>query len=675
MANDPEPEEPNPFKGTPLEHLFAPGGPLSGMAGLGGLAGGAGPAGGMDFNQIISQFKAMMEPHDGPLNWKVVDDLARSSVSQSPDPSPGRRDHDRVADAVQLADHWLDVATEFPSGVISTAAWSRAEWVVETRPVWKVLVEPVAAKSVSGIGNALPQEMQGAAGPLLGIIGQAVGGMLASQIGQGLGGLAGEVLTASDIGLPLGAPGKAALVISNVQDFAEGLDVSVDDVLLYLALREAAHQRLFAHVPWLREHLVGAVTDYAQGLELNVQQMQERIQEQMGSINPMDPASMQGLLEGGLFEPPVSPQQESALSRLEIALALVEGWVDEVVGQATVDRMPAATKLREAVRRRRAAGGPAEQTFAALVGLELRPRRLRDASTLWGGLRTRSGAEARDGVWMHPDLLPTAADLDDPLSFRAEATQPQGLSEDAFDEELRKLLESETPESPEAPEAPTPPAPPTPPTASDSSRRRAGGIARLGRARRCAGSAARPVRRPSRGRGRRHVALVVPRPHHGGSAGDRRRRGAGAAQPPPQGAAMVRVRRACRAGRPDAGGGGRAGGTRGVRDPGPATGAGAGPARRPRRTLLRPARPRVHRPPPRRPLRRDRAAGRAGGRECGVARRALVAGRRPPGARAGNGRPGGDRSLAGLSRAQSASAVTSVPGGGSSRAASDHPRR
>lgn len=454
MANDPEPEEPNPFKGTPFEHLFAAGGPLSGMTNLGGLGSGAS---GMDLNQIISQFKAMMEPHEGPLNWKVVDDLARSSVAQQPDPSPGRRDHDRVADAVQLADHWLDVATEFPSGVTSTAAWSRAEWIVETRPVWKVLVEPVAAKSVSGIGNALPQEMQGAAGPLLGIIGQAVGGMLAAQIGQGLGGLAGEVLTASDIGLPLGAPGKAALVMSNVREFAEGLDVSEDDVLLYLALREAAHQRLFAHVPWLREHLVGAVTDYAQGLELNVQQMQERIQEQMGGINPMDPASMQGLLEGGLFEPPVSPQQEAALSRLEIALALVEGWVDEVVGQATAERMPAAAKLREAVRRRRAAGGPAEQTFAALVGLELRPRRLRDASTLWGGLRARSGAEARDGVWMHPDLLPTATDLDDPLSFRAEATQPDALSEDAFDEELRKLLDGDAQEAPEASDAPDAP--------------------------------------------------------------------------------------------------------------------------------------------------------------------------------------------------------------------------
>lgn len=124
-----------------------------------------------------------------------------------------------------------------------------------------------------------------------------------------------------------------------------------------------------------------------------------------------------------------------------MTLALVEGWVDEVVSQATAERMPNATKLQEAVRRRRAAGGPAEETFASLVGLELRPRRLRDASTLWGSLRTRQGAEARDGVWMSPHLLPTDADLDDPLGFREGSDAPAELTEDAFDAELRNLLD------------------------------------------------------------------------------------------------------------------------------------------------------------------------------------------------------------------------------------------
>lgn len=275
------------------------------------------------------------------------------------------------------------------------------------------------------------------AGPLLGMIGKATGAMVASQVGQGVGALSSEVLGASDIGLPLGPDGKAALLPGNVEKFAAELDVSTDDVLLYLALREAAHQRLFANVRWLREHLIGAVTAYGEGIEINTAGIEEKLRE----IDPTNPMAMQSAMEGGLFDLAKSPAQQAALERLEITLALVEGWVDEVVSQATETRMPTAAKLQETVRRRRAAGGPAEQTFASLVGLELRPRRLRDASTLWGSLRTRQGTEGRDGVWMHPDLLPTAADLDDPLGFREDAATPESLTDEDFDAGLRELLD------------------------------------------------------------------------------------------------------------------------------------------------------------------------------------------------------------------------------------------
>jgi putative hydrolase len=433
----------NPFKGTPFEQLFGSGGLAGGLGGMQGL-------GGMpDLGQLFNQIQSLMQPHDGTINWDFALDMARKTAAQSPDPSATQKDQDAVAGALRLADHWLDETTTFPSGVTSTAAWSRAEWIVGTADVWKVLVEPIADGSVQALGNVLPEEARAMSGPLLGILGKAVGAMLASQVGSGLGALASEVLSVSDIGLPLAPTGKAALVPANVATFAEGLDVSADDVLLYLALREAAHQRLFAHVPWLREHLIGAVADYARGIEINAEGMQSRIEEQMRGIDPMNPESMQGLLDGGLFDLPQSPAQVAALQRLEVTLALVEGWVDEVVGQATAERMPAATKMQEAVRRRRAAGGPAEETFATLVGLELRPRRLRDASTLWGSLRTRQGTEARDGVWMHPDLLPTDADLDDPLGFREDAAAPESMSEDDFDAALRELLDGGgTPDAP-----------------------------------------------------------------------------------------------------------------------------------------------------------------------------------------------------------------------------------
>jgi putative hydrolase len=421
MSTDPDDGQ-NPFKGTPFEQFFG---------------GGGAP----DLNQLFSQLQAMMQPHEGPLNWDVALDMARRQAASEADPTPTQKQRDAVADALTLADHWLDETTEFPSGVTSTAAWSRAEWIVGTTDVWKGLVEPIAASSVNALGQAMPEQAQAMGGPLLGMLQRAVGAMLATQIGQGLGALAGEVLTGSDIGLPLTEPGRAALVPTNVAAFAEGLDVPQDDVLLYLALREAAHQRLFAHVPWLRDHLIGAVIDYARGLEVNTANLQGKIEEQVRGIDPTNPESLQQLMEGGMFELDQTPEQQDALRRLEVTLALVEGWVDEVVGQATAERMPTAARLQEAVRRRRASGGPAEQTFASLVGLELRPRRLRDASILWGSLRTRQGAEARDGVWMSPHLLPTDADLDDPLGFREGASTPGTLSDEEFEAGLRDLLD------------------------------------------------------------------------------------------------------------------------------------------------------------------------------------------------------------------------------------------
>jgi putative hydrolase len=252
-----------------------------------------------DLAALMSQMQAMMAPHEGSVNWNLAKDVARQTVAQQPDPSATDRQRAEVADAVRLADHWLDSATEFPSGIRGTAAWSRAEWVEQTIEVWQRLVEPVAEHVVSAMGGALPAEAQAMAGPLMGILGQAGGAMFGSQVGQALGGLAGEVLSASDIGLPLGPEGTAALLPANVRSFAEGLDVSNDDVLLYLALREAAHQRLFAHVPWLRAHLVATVEDYGRGTTIDV----SKIESSMRDIDPTNPESIQQALEGGLFEP------------------------------------------------------------------------------------------------------------------------------------------------------------------------------------------------------------------------------------------------------------------------------------------------------------------------------------------------------------------------------------
>ena len=378
--------------------------PLSGFPGIPADLAGKVP--------LFAELQKLLSWQGGPVNWDLARQLAISQLSGGHQmTSPG--DSSQTADALRVADIWLDAVTSLPSGVTATGAWSRVEWVERTLPVWSTLCDPVAARVVTAMNSALPAEAAAQAGPLLGIMSQVGGLMFGAQVGQALGSLAEEVLSSTDVGLPLGPPGLAALVPENVAAFGAGLELPTDEVRLFLALREAAHHRLFGHVPWLRQRLLDTVESYARGITVDT----AAIEQAMASIDPSDPESLQSALSGGMFEPEATGDQKVALARLETMLALVEGWVDDVVADAATDRLPGSDALRETLRRRRATGGPAEQTFATLVGLELRPRRLRDAATLWRLLREERGSSGRDEVWRHPDLLPDAEDLADPAGF------------------------------------------------------------------------------------------------------------------------------------------------------------------------------------------------------------------------------------------------------------------
>jgi putative hydrolase len=352
----------------------------------------------------------------GPVNWDLARDVARQSAAEGGDPTPSAAQQRAVEEAVRLAEVWLDSATALPAGGGAAQAWSRADWVEQTLPAWKELVDPVAEKVVAATAGAVPAEMQAMAGPMLGMMRQLGGAMFGAQVGQGLGALATEVVGSTDVGLPIGPPGRAVLLPAGLERFGAGLGVPEDEVRLYLALRECAHQRLFAHVPWLRARLFGAVEDYARGIVVDP----TRLEEVMRSVDPSSPEAVQEALQSGMFEPEDTPQQKAALARLETLLALVEGWVDAVVTDAA-QALPSAAALRETVRRARATGGPAEETFATLVGLELRPRRLREAADLWTELKATRGIDGRDAVWAHAELLPTADDLDDPAGFASRA--------------------------------------------------------------------------------------------------------------------------------------------------------------------------------------------------------------------------------------------------------------
>jgi putative hydrolase len=388
---------------TPDDGSGEPRNPLEFLFGGGGSG---------DLSSALHQFADLLSWSGGPVNWDLAQRTALGALS-TPDAGGAPSDATESADALRLADLWLDPVTIIPAAPTSSAAWTRRQWLEATLPVWHGLVEPIATRVVEAMNGALPADAQAMAGPLAGMMKQMGGVMFGAQVGQALGSLAGDVLSSTDVGLPLAPQGTAALVPANIVAFGAGLDVPTDELRLYVALREAAHQRLFAHVPWLRSHVVDLIAEYAGGIEVDL----GGLEAAMSGLDPSDPSALQDALSGGLFAPTDTPAQKAALERLETNLALVAGWVDEVVDAAAAGHLPASGGLRETMRRRRAEGGPAEQTFAALVGLELRPRRLRDAAALWGAVLHAHGTDTRDGLWEHPDLLPSANDLDDPLGF------------------------------------------------------------------------------------------------------------------------------------------------------------------------------------------------------------------------------------------------------------------
>lgn len=411
---------------------------------------------------VQAQVQAMMSGSDdgSAINMEVAKETAQRTVHSAGDLKvrPGTaRDTEQV---VQVANLWLDQVTDLPRPEGQSLALTQGEWIELSLDVWRTLTEPVAHGVAEAMTTAMQDQLKALGdeevelpqipglppgmdprallGQMEPMMRRMSSGMFGAQVGQAIGTLAGETVSGTEVGLPLIPEHTIALLPANVAAFAEGLSVDPGEVHLYLAVREAARVRLFAGVTWLGPQLLTAVQEYARDITFDT----EGIESALRSVNPNDPQAVQEAVSDKLFSPDPSAAQQAALTRLETYLALVEGWVDVVAGRAADPHLPNAQALAEAVRRRRATGGPAEKVFASLVGLELRPRRLRDAANLWSALEAEAGQDGRDRAWEHPDLAPDSTDLDDPLGF-VQRVSTDGTESSSMDEELQKLLDEE----------------------------------------------------------------------------------------------------------------------------------------------------------------------------------------------------------------------------------------
>jgi putative hydrolase len=375
----------------------------------------------------------------GPLiSPEVLRDVSRKFIASQGDLPVGSQDIADAQVALDIANTWLDEATNFPALSRSNLpAWSRRDWLDSTIPNWANLIEPLANGMASALTDVLKASPIGEEevsateiSAVMPIMRAFMGSLITNQLGTSVGQLALAVTGSNDVAIPLFNQSQARLIPQNISAWADGLDIPLDEVRIFLAIREAAASRLFTHTPWLSEYVQSAIASFGSGIKIDIDSIQEQAERALetGELDINNPESITVAINAGLFKPVQSPAQEAALAKLEIILALIEGWIDYITTKAVGDRLPSYSALSETLRRRRATKSPTQQLFATLLGLEVSPRKMRECSHFWSEVESEIGIAERDQRWEDPVLLPRAQDLADVKKFLSSTVVPDDLS-------------------------------------------------------------------------------------------------------------------------------------------------------------------------------------------------------------------------------------------------------
>jgi putative hydrolase len=367
------------------------------------------------------------------VNWKLAEQQALTAA-RSGGFAVSETQRNALKKAGNIADLWLDQATSLSAVVQEPKLLTRELWVLDALPLFQSLAGPIAERVAEALSENLeqnlPTELDGLAKGARGIMRSAGGTLFAMQLGQILGKLSQEVLTGGDIGLPFYSESRAALVAQNIDAFVSDNSLAEDQALIYISIRELSHARLFRHSRWLRDSIIAQITNYAQGIRIDGEAMSDLAHD----ITPENAEALRSALESGSLLAERTEEQLQALTSIEHLLALIEGWVVAVTESAT-QLLPTQSALSEVIRRRSTAS-PARSTFSTLVGLDIQPKRSRDAADFWRAVTAALGTVKRDQLWDHPDLLPNPEDVDDVEGFiRRIAT-----GTDQMDRDLRDLL-------------------------------------------------------------------------------------------------------------------------------------------------------------------------------------------------------------------------------------------
>ena len=199
------------------------------------------------------------------------------------------------------------------------------------------------------------------------------------------------------------APPRLLFVGPNLRKAVRELDVDPAAFHRWICAHELTHVFQFQGVPWLRGHLSGLVREYLSSVEVRIER------GAAGGLPSLPNPShlVDAFREGGLATLVQTREQRALMARMQVVMAVVEGYSEHVMDAIAPETIPGHAGLREAMDKRRRSRSAPARMIERLLGFEMKLRQYEQGKRFCDAVVAAAGMEALNRVWESPGALPT----------------------------------------------------------------------------------------------------------------------------------------------------------------------------------------------------------------------------------------------------------------------------
>jgi putative hydrolase len=410
-----------------------------------GFMTGDGPTSNDPFGDVplFREIQRVLAASSGPVNWELARQVAIATASFSQEEPPLIDDDQRgLRDTVRAAELAVTDLTvlPMPSTLADVRAVRRGAWVEATIRDLRDLIDPVAARLGSAMGQmasgAMPGELPKPPGLPLGFqppsalerstpgeeerdggqaeaIGQMMGLLgpllMGTQVGTALGALGQEAFGCYDLAVPRPGP-ELLFVVPNISRFEHDWSIPSMEFRLHVSLHEVMHRLEFAGA-WVRPHVLELVRDLVAHAEPDL----SGIRQAMEGLDLSDPEALTETLGGmgNLFGDASDPEQRLRVARLRAFVVTAEGHAEHITGVLGRRMLPSFDRIEEALARHRE-DRAADQTLERLLGIEVTPAQHRLGVAFADAVVAATDEATLSRMWGSADSLPSMPELEEP---------------------------------------------------------------------------------------------------------------------------------------------------------------------------------------------------------------------------------------------------------------------